>query len=322
MQNINHECYPESAVLLVTFNRPDYTRQVIDSLRRAEVMKLYIFKDGPRAGNMGDIEAHKELLSLFQEIDWPCDCLKYISDVNLGCGVGVSTAITWAFENEDRLIILEDDCVAAKSFYPFCNQMLEMYKDDQRVWVVSGENKHFPDWGFKGADYLFSVFGYNWGWGTWKRCWEFFDFDLKKLPQVLEEKVFYSIFCDKKIADTYHRRFVRHQAKSGVHSFWLLQFGLQLVLHRGLSIIPRQNLIKNIGIDGIHTSSICQYHNIETSDNFAISKHPHFVIADHKLMKWHYNKRIRYHFGDVPVLHRAKKKVLNTAKKLWSLALK
>ncbi len=301
----------KAAVLLITFNRPDYTREVIASLRKAKVEKLYIFKDGPRKGNLKDTVAHDELIQLFDTIDWPCECSTNISITNLGCGLGVSSAVSWAFEKEDRLIILEDDCVPAQAFFGYCDQMLERFLDDQRVWSVSGENHYYPEWGFRGCDYLFSQYGYNAGWATWKRCWEHFDFEMKALPAVLQDKVFYDLFSDVKIANTYQKRFSKLQQMNTTPSFWTAQFGLQVVLHRGLFVIPRKNLIKNIGLVGDHTNSKNEYHNVESEEDFRVEKHPAFVIPSRALMLWHYRHRIRRIYNDMPLGYRIGRKLMN-----------
>lgn len=128
---------PESAVLLITFNRSDNTREVFRQIKQAKIKKLYVANDGPREGNENDVIEREKIKLLLQEIDWDCELHTLFQEKNLGCGWGPATAITWAFENEDRLVVLEDDCVPALAFFPFCNEMLERYKDDNRIWRIS-----------------------------------------------------------------------------------------------------------------------------------------------------------------------------------------
>lgn len=169
----------------------------------------------------------------------------------------------------------------------------------------------------RGCDYLFSQYGYNAGWATWKRCWEYFDFEMKALPAVLQDKVFYDLFSDVKIANTYQKRFSKLQQMNTTPSFWTAQFGLQIVLHRGLFIIPRANLIKNIGVEGDHTNSKNKYHNVESEEDFRVEKHPEFVIPSRELMAWHYKKRIRIIYGDIPMWMRFIRKVKNRIPAYW-----
>ena len=114
---MNEKFIPEAPVLLITFNRPDYTRQVFEKIRQAKVKKLYIANDGPREGNLEDQKAREEIKQIVNDIDWECDVKTLFYDKNLGCGWGPATAISWAFENEDKLIILEDDCVPSCLLY-------------------------------------------------------------------------------------------------------------------------------------------------------------------------------------------------------------
>ena len=116
---------PEAPVLLITFNRPDYTLQVVEKIRQAKIKKLYIANDGPREGNMDDQKAREEIKNIIDSIDWDCEVHTLFQEKNLGCGWGPANAITWAFENEDRLIILEDDCTS----FTFLNFVAIVWKN-------------------------------------------------------------------------------------------------------------------------------------------------------------------------------------------------
>ncbi len=188
----------EAPVLLITFNRPETTRVVLDALRNAQIKTLYIFNDGPRPGIESDNYYRKEIQKLISDIDWDCRLYTLFSETNLGCGPGPVAAISWAFTNEDRLIILEDDCVPAISFFEYCNELLERYKDDARIWRISGDNysEEFP----VETSYIFSFFGHSLGWATWKRCWENYDFYMDLLPDFENSDGFYNYFADKKMA--------------------------------------------------------------------------------------------------------------------------
>jgi hypothetical protein len=91
---------------------------------------------------------------------------------NLGCGLGVTTAISWFFDHEERGIILEDDIIPDPSFFPFCQELLDRYEDDDRVFAISGcnfvppEHQSRPD-----LPYRFSQVPHIWGWATWRRSW-------------------------------------------------------------------------------------------------------------------------------------------------------
>lgn len=283
---------PSASVLLITFNRPDYTEQVIGSLKIANIKKLYVFNDGPREGNCRDSTEGEKIRELVKGITW-VDVETFFSDTNLGCGLGVSSAISWAFRHEDRLIILEDDCLASESFFPFCNYLLEKYKDDTRVWMVCGENHLYPSWAFKGKDYIFSRFGFNWGWATWKRCWDQFDIKMNALNDFIMADGLENTFWSNKIVRAYKHKYGRINTNREKPSYWTAQFGFAIVSNNGLFVIPKRNMIQNIGIEGDHTLVEHKYHNASTFSEFKIQYEPKFVLADKKVDQYHYCKRIQ-----------------------------
>ncbi|MDY0151908.1 MAG: glycosyltransferase [Candidatus Cloacimonas sp.] len=285
--------YPYAPVLLITFNRPDYTAKVVERLREIKIPKLYVFNDGPRDGNDKDVKARAEIKEIIEVIDWDCELNLYYSPRNLGCGIGVSSAISWAFTNEDRLVILEDDCVPSPAFFPYCNELLEKYKDDNRIWLISGENHQYPDWAFKLSDYIFSQFGYNCGWATWKRCWDHFDINMSRLPDFLESNLLDSVFSDKRIVKTYKIKYKRLFFDKVKPSFWTIQFGFQMISNRGYVIIPRANLIENIGVLGDHTTVANKYINVKSVEEFQIYKHPLFILPNTSVELYQYNARIK-----------------------------
>jgi len=267
----------QAPVLLILFNRPDTTSVVFQAIRKARPDKLYIFADAPRTGNNTDVILCNEVKNIVSVVDWECNVHKFYSDKNLGCGPGPAAAITWAFENEDRLIILEDDCVPANSFFPFCNELLEKYKDDERIWTVSGNNYYeeiiIP------YSYIFSNYGHSWGWATWKRCWNYFDIEMKQLSHFFEIGGFENVFSNKKeikYFDNYYRR-IMDNSKYNKH-VWDSQANFAVKSNRGLSIVPAKNLVKNIGYQGTHSKTEGKFHNRATDENYSISTHPIFAL--------------------------------------------
>ncbi len=302
------------ATLLITFNRPDYTERVIERLREIEVSRLYVFNDGPRMNNEMDETARKQIHALVDSIDWGCEVHKYYSDANLGCGLGVSSAISWAFKSEDRLIILEDDCIPSSAFYPYCEELLEKYKDDQRVWVICGENHDFPPSAFEMGDYVFSQYGFNWGWATWRRCWEKFDLSMPHLNYLLSTEYKYSLFSGKAMCRSYYNKLKSIRIETKRPSFWTVQFGYQILLSRGYFVIPAKNLITNIGADGDHTSFASRFINCSSYDSFSIKRHPSFVLHINSVDNYHYKHHIKRLFGTKPIIHRIKDRIMKALK--------
>jgi len=131
--------YPlKTAVLFMTFNRPDTTKQVFEAIRKAEPPRFYVAADGPRADKAGEREKCERGRRITTQVDWDCEVRALFREKNLGCRAGVSSAIDWFFENEEEGIILEDDCLPSLSFLWFCEELLERYRGDMRVWHISG----------------------------------------------------------------------------------------------------------------------------------------------------------------------------------------
>ena len=106
--------YTQVPVLINFFNRPEPLKKVFAAVRSAKPKYLFLSQDGPRAGNATDAEKIAACRDVVSQIDWDCQVYHNYSEVNLGCGKRMSSAITWAFSYVDRLMILEDDCVGAK----------------------------------------------------------------------------------------------------------------------------------------------------------------------------------------------------------------
>ena len=129
------------AVLFLVFNRIDTTKQVFEAIQQAKPPKLYIAADGARESNEGEAEKVKAVREyIMQNTDWECEVKTLFREQNYGCKMAVSGAIDWFFDNEEMGIILEDDCLPSQSFFWFCEELLERYKDDMRVGQICGFN--------------------------------------------------------------------------------------------------------------------------------------------------------------------------------------
>jgi hypothetical protein len=168
-------------VLLIIFNRLDTTRKVLNSLKEVKPKFLFIAADGPRLNIIGESERCEKVRNwVLENVDWDCEVKTLFRKHNLGCGYGPANAISWFFDNVKEGIILEDDCVPDTTFFEYCSILLEKYRDDNRISIISGTNidkqKYFSP---KSESYFFSVFPLTWGWATWKRNWDNFDFQIK-----------------------------------------------------------------------------------------------------------------------------------------------
>ncbi len=232
------------------FNRPQETRVVFDRIRAAKPEILLVISDGPREHVLGEREKNLDVLSIFDAVDWECEVLTNISDVNLGCRRRLQSGLDWVFEQVDYAIILEDDCLPADDFFPYMNTMLHEYKDSDEVGMVSGDNFLWP-MRKKSNGYYFSNLPHIWGWGSWARAWRLYEPNADSWCTIdqaaLLKKVFpYRIYQKawREILETIHQV-----------NTWDYQWCFTLWKNNLVSIVPKTNLITNIGLNegGTHT---------------------------------------------------------------------
>jgi hypothetical protein len=169
----------ETPVVLIIFKRVDATQKVFDIIRQVQPKKLLVIADGARPDKEGEAEKCQQTRAIIDQVDWDCEVLRCFSERNLGCGVRISTGLQWVFEHVEEAIILEDDCLPHPTFFTFCSEMLDRYRDESRVMSVSGclfARSPSPE------SYYFSHYLSCCGWATWRRAWQCFDFNMAKLP--------------------------------------------------------------------------------------------------------------------------------------------
>lgn len=184
-------------VMICAFNRPDTLRLVLEAVRSVRPVSLYLVLDAPREGNECDAVGVSMCREIFEtNIDWTCEIHRNYATTNMGCGKRMTSGISWVFAHEERAIILEDDCVPHSSFFRFCEELLERYKDDFRVGMIAGECEHFrkAKMDFRGDSYYFDrMTTISAGWATWRRAWNLHDPTLKCLDRMIETQVMYGV---------------------------------------------------------------------------------------------------------------------------------
>lgn len=247
----------ETPILLITFNRPKHTSEVLAQIKLLKPRSLYVFQDGVRDKFPEDNEKCKTVKDLInREVDWDCDLKTLYEKKNLGCGYGPVKAISWFFDNEEFGIILEDDILPSKDFFRFSEEMLIKYRNDKRVWMISGMNR-MERWGPRSQSYVFTSLGNTWGWASYRRAWKHFDHNMiawfngdgkAKIRKTLGEKKF----------EAYERDFDFHCLPARRNDVWDYQWHFARLYYSGLCVVPSVNLVSNIGFDqeGTHTLSM------------------------------------------------------------------
>ena len=269
----------KTPILLIIFNRPNKTSQDFEQIRKAKPPQLYVSGDGPRKGYEGEEEKIKSVREIVSRVDWSCEVKTLFRDKNLGCKEGVSSAITWFFEQEEQGIILEDDCVPHLDFFTFCESLLVRYAGDDRVSVITGAN--FQNGKIRGsASYYFSKYIHVWGWATWRRAWKHYQGDINFWPKWKTSDA-WTKFKSDKIERRYWQK-IFDSCYSKQIDTWDYQWLASTWYKGGLTATPNVNLVSNIGFgDGAtHTKSKnSKLSNRQTMELNHIT-HPKQIIID------------------------------------------
>lgn len=251
-------------ILLVVFNREDTIRRVFAEIKKLKPKYLYIAADGPRENRIGEKEKCERVRSIVNEIDWDCEVHKLFHEKNLGCHTAVPAAISWFFENVEKGIILEDDCLPNQSFFYYCEELLEKYKDEEKIMMISGTN--FLEKTDICESYFFSKYAYIWGWATWKRAWSKFDNKMESYPH-LKAQGFFNRYLPS-ISEKYFWKIAFTNKYSGLKEGWDVKWIYALISNKALSITPKYNLIQNIGFTQEATNT-----NVTDTKGFVIQTH-------------------------------------------------
>jgi hypothetical protein len=243
----------ETPVLFLVFNRPETTKQVFAKIRAVKPRQLFIASDGPRSDRPKESEIVEQVRKIVLDgIDWDCEVKTLFREKNLGCGKAVSEAITWFFQHVEQGIILEDDCLPDLSFFHFCDQLLNYHRDNHKVMHIGGTNFLYPNFKYT-YDYYFSKYPHVWGWATWRRAWEKYDFHISNITEPPIERILNLYPCSTDEAK-YWLSIYRNLRDIDT---WDYQWIFSIWVHGGYSIVPSINLVSNIGfgIDATHTKS-------------------------------------------------------------------
>ena len=271
-------------ILFLIFNRLDTTKQVFEIIRKAAPQNLYIASDGPRNDREGEskrVESVREYV--LKSIDWDCKVKTLFREKNFGCGKAVSSAITWFFKEEEMGIILEDDCLPSFSFFPYCEELLNKYKEDTRIYHIAGYNPLINT--KESSSYYFTRIQHCWGWASWRRAWNHYNFDITDLNMFQKQKKINHIF--KRSIDRYYwsnifKRMEKHEINT-----WDHQWTYSILKNNGICINPTKNFISNIGFGADATHTTIKNSNQNNQQRFEIDKivHPDKIMVDKYMIK-------------------------------------
>ena len=237
-------------VVFIIFRRPELTKCVFEQIAKVKPDNLFINAAGPGDGK--DRGLSKEPRSVVDDIDWDCNVRRNYSDKNMGCRERVISGLDWVFSQVEDAIILEDDCLPDLTFFSFCCELLEKYRDDERIGNISGGNFDLQPSDMT-YSYQFSQFRFIWGWATWRRSWLKYDKNMEQWPLLKERQWHHNIFSQQEAI--YYYEDIWDDIQEGKLDTWGIPWFFTGLAESSLSIVPNRNLISNIGfgVDGTHT---------------------------------------------------------------------
>ena len=233
-------------IAILTFNRPQLTERLLGILAQVRPHKLLVVSDGPRPHVASDAGRCAAVRGLFEKVDWECEIERNVSEHNMGSFPRNSSGLNWVFDQVEEAIILEDDCLPDLSFFPYCEELLEKYRDDPRIGLISGNNFLKPSVNRQAPSYFFSRYATTWGWASWKRTWQQVDLNMSYWLEMrdsgnLRRSLFSS--CEEKYWRGVYDGIFEQKRKNA----WDYQLMLACRHFDLLTIVPSLNLVSNIG---------------------------------------------------------------------------
>ena len=277
-------------VLLLAFNRPAKTQEVFECIRRAKPQKLYVAVDAPREGHLDDVENCNQVKAIVKNVDWPCETHYLFHEKNQGCTMAGKKAWDWLFSQEEEMIFMEDDGVVTDSFFVYCQELLEKYRNDERIAYIGGVNfgQKYGD-----ASYFFTRYSVStYGMATWKRVYDLYDYDLDTYQETRNTKDFRSQFFSCFERDLFLDMFDSYR-ESVIHGNRINTYDRQMnylvCKYHKWCIYPNLNQVTNIGFDweasntSVDPNSDYAKAHVRPRFEFEGIVHPEVVKIDEKL---------------------------------------
>lgn len=267
----------KTPILYLAFNRLDMVKKTFPQVAKIKPSHLFISCDGPRPEVKNDNQKVEDVRKYIkQKINWNCNTNFLFNKNNLGCKNAIIQAINWFFNNVEKGIIIEDDCLVDKDFFKFCDEMLTRYKNDDRIMHIGGSNNISNP---KSKDsYLFSSFCGIWGWATWKRAWKLYDQNIKLWPKYIKQNPLACYTTKEKngLTNIYNRVY-----NNKISSTWDFQWDITCKINNGLAVIPKVNLVSNIGFieSATHTKNINKIKSVINMKKFKLD----FPLTENKI---------------------------------------
>ncbi len=280
-------------ILFIIFNRPHLVQEIFNVIKQQKPKYLYIASDGARPQKEGEVEKVRKSRDIINQIDWDCEVKTFFREENVGPGKGVSSAVVWFFEHVEQGIILEEDCLPHIDFFPYCEELLNKYMESNTVMLIGGNNFQ-QEIKYGESSYYFSAYPFIWGWAGWRRTLNGYDYNLDNISFPEFKKIIEKYFSSWTERQVWIDRYIL--LKEHIVDTWDYQLIFNIWKNNGLAIVPKVNLVSNIGFskDAVHCKDVnhkCA--NVKTSGIMPL-RHPDMVEqnleADSSYYKYHFHK--------------------------------
>lgn len=263
-------------VLYIAFARPEYARQSFDAIKAARPKKLYFYSNIARTNRPDEVRRNNEVRALAKEVDWDCELKTYFRDDYVDVFPSLWSAMDWVFANEEQAIVIEEDAVATNGFFEYCEFMLDRYKDEKNVWLISGNN-FTPRFSPKNLDVFFSRYAGIWGWAGWRDRWEKMDRKMSSYPTI-GKKVMNDYFGSRLQAWVMKKRLDGTYLKAQKDGPWDLIFWYTVITNNGKFAKPSIPLVTNVETYGTNHDPNAHFGNkvikAATCNHFPVKRLP------------------------------------------------
>lgn len=285
----------ETPVLYITFARPEYASQSFAAIKKAQPKKLYFYSNKARDEKPDEVARNLEVRSYIEQIDWECDVKTWFRDEYVDVFTSIWGAIDWIFSHEEKAIVIEEDVVASLAFFDYVEKLIEKYRDNKKVWIISGDNG-WPEFNPQGLSYFPTRFPDIYGWASWKDRWESLDREMKHWPEFKKSKEFHEYYENLLQRELNSLYFDHVYNKLSNYNPWDFIFTYNMAKNGGYCLMPDRNLVQDIGIMGAnHGQAILSpFYNLGTDkDFFEFKFEPEKIEPTSYDSKYYYENRFK-----------------------------
>lgn len=252
-------------VAVIIFRRTDTLKRIFERLAVVEPTKVYLLADCGRTDEER-IETDKCRSYAESLITWDCEIIKYYAEANRGVYKNIGEGAKWVFEREEKAIFIEDDNLPEVTFFRYAEELLEKYKDENKVLWICGTN-YFSDM-HEQYSYAFTKHLLPCGWASWSHKFlKYYDGELQGLNNKKRKRAFFKNYYPKLLSYVQYQSVLNEKYRKkhfGKFLSWDYQMLWSVRSNDLYGIVPMRNQITNIGVDNFSIHGGNSMNNIMT----------------------------------------------------------